>query len=907
MDTPSTVLAKLQQFIVSHPRSLGLENGPGPLDLELSPHRVFHTTSGRLRIFRFVQTYRSLPIFGPDSIVRLIVAPDGALGIRGAIVDGRIEYEHLSAPSSATAAEVSIRQYVTEQTGLPASDLDIRDLRLVAVPRVRALGWAASVDDGLRHIATVVVEASPAVAGPPARLLYFDRDSSEGLADTVDVTVRAEDPASDVLSDPVSAVDQSTLFNDAAPLRGSLIGDQVALADERVVAYNGAGLDFMALTTTTPPFSGPTGLFSASPDSDEFDVQSAYLATQSMYAWTDRFMAGRWDSLLEGASPFPPGTFSPRVMVFENNASGCPDGAIFCASIVKVEAPAQIVPVEYQQPPGGPIFEPLGVIMFGQASHGPDTLGHEFGHFVDQFTNPGVISDGLTCADCESHCNPDTTDEAAALTETFANLASMWYLRDLYDVGQSPTSCAVPRAVSLGGDRGPHAEGCLDGSRVALFLPQAGCPDGFACDKIEPSDKSDSSGICNKSRGYRIDSFHQALWEAMHAQTCDVDPPHTCEPRPELLTEPAGDLIGSALLYALQVDTAIYRGFADDMATHVACNLGEASYKAFNEILCHHRIRECDAPTPVICETCGNGVVELDEACDGNDLVGKECVDLGFSGGTLMCDANCALDSSGCIVDLPTTSMDSGIPTTGPTETSTGVGADNDGAGGGAEDGCGCRSSQRVPVWHGLFLCALGLRHRRRLSACLALGGVLLTSPGCEADPGTGDTESTTGTTSTTGDTGELSRRMFGEFHNEGKDVGYVNPGMEVLVFKANLEIDPAGALFVSRSVCEEEPVLQSFTWTAIGEDTLQVTPEAYAPDGTFEFLAERVISVRLAAGSDCDDIKMVSEYHPDSGKPPSFLSWASGAFCAKPLGEQCHYELVWCDGAAPPMCGQGE
>ena len=45
---------------------------------------------------------------------------------------------------------------------------------------------------------------------------------------------------------------------------------------------------------------------------------------------------------------------------------------------------------------------------------------------------------------------------------------------------------------------------------------------------------------------------------------------------------------------------------------------------------------------------CGSGTAEGPEACDGADLAGQTCADLGFVGGALACDDLCGLDSSGC-------------------------------------------------------------------------------------------------------------------------------------------------------------------------------------------------------------------------------------------------------------------
>jgi hypothetical protein len=47
---------------------------------------------------------------------------------------------------------------------------------------------------------------------------------------------------------------------------------------------------------------------------------------------------------------------------------------------------------------------------------------------------------------------------------------------------------------------------------------------------------------------------------------------------------------------------------------------------------------------------CGNGVVDLGEQCDGTELGGITCEDLGYNGGELACDpVTCTYDASGCM------------------------------------------------------------------------------------------------------------------------------------------------------------------------------------------------------------------------------------------------------------------
>jgi hypothetical protein len=46
---------------------------------------------------------------------------------------------------------------------------------------------------------------------------------------------------------------------------------------------------------------------------------------------------------------------------------------------------------------------------------------------------------------------------------------------------------------------------------------------------------------------------------------------------------------------------------------------------------------------------CGNGVIDDGEQCDGGNLGGFSCMDLGYSGGILSCDpVTCTYDASSC-------------------------------------------------------------------------------------------------------------------------------------------------------------------------------------------------------------------------------------------------------------------
>ncbi|MBI1814979.1 MAG: hypothetical protein HYR72_08385 [Deltaproteobacteria bacterium] len=52
--------------------------------------------------------------------------------------------------------------------------------------------------------------------------------------------------------------------------------------------------------------------------------------------------------------------------------------------------------------------------------------------------------------------------------------------------------------------------------------------------------------------------------------------------------------------------------------------------------------------------SCGDGLKNGSDQCDGGDLGGATCVSLGFSGGTLACSGSCVLDTSSCVAECGT-------------------------------------------------------------------------------------------------------------------------------------------------------------------------------------------------------------------------------------------------------------
>jgi len=60
---------------------------------------------------------------------------------------------------------------------------------------------------------------------------------------------------------------------------------------------------------------------------------------------------------------------------------------------------------------------------------------------------------------------------------------------------------------------------------------------------------------------------------------------------------------------------------------------------------CKFDLSECEQKNG----TCGNGVIESGEMCDGSSLGTLTCKDFGFESGTLKCQEGCIVNTSSCV------------------------------------------------------------------------------------------------------------------------------------------------------------------------------------------------------------------------------------------------------------------
>lgn len=93
------------------------------------------------------------------------------------------------------------------------------------------------------------------------------------------------------------------------------------------------------------------------------------------------------------------------------------------------------------------------------------------------------------------------------------------------------------------------------------------------------------------------------------------------------------------------VCVVVYICFFSGMVSGCASGVSESSC---GNGICESSEDEVSCPHDCLAAICGNGVVEGNEGCDGDDLAGESCVSMGYDEGTLVCTEHCTFDTSGC-------------------------------------------------------------------------------------------------------------------------------------------------------------------------------------------------------------------------------------------------------------------
>jgi hypothetical protein len=618
------------------------------------------------------------------------------------------------------------------------------------------------------------VDADPLLTGSVLPLWDYRELAAAGLANTQPVQVHSVDPAG--VPDALAYSDEDTLTT-GVPLLGSVddASLEIQLATERVVVLDLQGESGKAVDVYGRRVTSPTGHFLGA-GGTALATQVVYHLFQSWYDFIDErltepvFGSKRWDSAtyLYSAggtlSDAPAGTFAPRVLAFVNaSPTDCPVQGIACAGAtgyIPVSPAVMAFPELLHIPSGATNPEALGLVTLPGAEADLVTIAHELGHIIDLFTAGGITVDfAPACMGaCALECVEDTSDEAPPLTESIAQLFALTFLLQSFD-GVAFEYCSIVDMVSRNGTKPWTPGSCVPpGEDISLLQRSSACakPPAY-CDKPEEpgvrrqccfddEDLTDCTidipdecpvsamsqsggsgtgtarpvptGLCATTPGYRTNSLYQMYWQMLNGQVCEPTPPFACVSVEWAPGVPPLDAATSALLYALRVNALTYEQLVDAMATFVSCTHGLAAYDDFNAIACAHGIRGCDDPAPMVCQTCGNGVREGNEGCDGTDWLLTRCDDLPlYSGGMLMCDwSTCVLDTSQCVMPgLDTT--DGTIPLDGSSSTSSSTETDTAGATDGhAAGGCTCRTDTEHAGWLAtvLLFSLFGTGHRRR-------------------------------------------------------------------------------------------------------------------------------------------------------------------------------------------------
>jgi MYXO-CTERM domain-containing protein len=812
----------------------------------------------------------------------------------------------------------------------------------------------------------VIVDADPGASGWLDALM-IDHQDVHSLQNTTPISVRTQDPQQYPWDDPVAEIIEDELPG-GTPLLGSVddFSTEPQLANEDIVTVDMLGNSFFDLYGGAPfdRYTDPMGEFHASHPSAQFNAQRAFQLTQAGRWYVDRVALGKWDSAVEwismgaAVSAYAPGQYRPRFMIAYNHASTGATAAAFLAHPLSGVLLEPAFPEYYQRPAPGQQHECVSEVKLGPGTVPAHILFHELGHSYDFFLAPSIPKENVSpcVAGCDTTCDEDTSDEANPLTETIAQMFALWQLRAVFPDLPHGTCELFSSYLTAGGSldqKHVHSPECMGmDDQINMFVrdDDPACSDSTLCDKPHDNETDPSLGdpnVCDSTSGYNTFSILQAWWNMLNGLYCEPTAPFTCNPAapqwppgcalpasPVACVTPA-EASGLALVYALRTNPLSYEELFDAMARFVSCNYGGDAYEQFNQALCDHEIRPCDAVAPAMCETCGNGIREGGEECDGDDLslpiLGgvQTCVGLGYGGGTLAChDAAsimpCTYDTSACTpvglddtgsgTDSSGSSSESGSESGSDSGTSGPTGGGGDGAGGGS--GCGCRSANETGGMAGFgLMMLLALRRVRRLRpvtwrslALLAPLGLVGCADDCASDR-TSSTATTTQATETaeastthgvtTGSTSAWPEAWFGDFHSDpGVPIGVPLRGCSG-GWVENIRVGD-GQLTVEGFTCRGDIVPGSGTTyeTELTGDGLRVLPTE--PSGEVVWIGGfSLATVVIRPGDACDELR--AEFVGVSG--PTFEArWLRGRLCLiDPYDETIAndtYLLDLCDGA---------
>lgn len=666
---------------------------------------------------------------------------------------------------------------------------------------------------------------------------------------------------------------------------------------------------------------------------------------RSAYAIASHVAVNKWDSALQFYDPmansgYAAGAFAPRIIALFNHESlgnaVAEQRAYQFMSAADATAFLGVFPELVQRPVPAATAEVVSTLALPDPPIDVEVLLHEFGHGVDTFLAPGIARDHVPAcmgANCDMECDEDDTDEAWPLDETVAQMVSLWMVRRMFP--ELPHERCDLLDFFVGGatenQHIVHSPACLGAQdQLNIFIrdDDPACPDPALCDKPDEAAVDPDYGgpwSCLTTPGYNTFSVLQAWWNTLNGLYCDPAPPFACQDfapewplgcgggdaAPECVTP--DEAAGLALVYALRTNALSYVEFFDAMSRFVACNYGPDAYIMFNQALCDHGIRACNAPLPLDCETCGNnGIREGGENCDGLDLTVDEvgggvvqCSDFpGYAGGTLACDPMCEFDLTDC---EPAAADET---TAGDEGSGGGSGSSADGGQVG-EDGCACTAGGGDDIWEAWLLSILWLAMRRR--RFVGAAALSLSSFGCgPSDDGSATTPSSPTTESDESSTGPDAvegwpDRWYGQYYDtDTVNLGVASPSEPYFHYFRNISLGPGLVRLDYFNASGEDTGTVTFE-PQVGADGLAILPVEGEDHIEWPPAAEGRASVDIRPGSDCSVLE--SEMRFTASEETFSSTLRRGRICLivpcdPDQGINCNVTVDLCtDDPAPTTC----
>ncbi len=141
-------------WAAQHPEVFGLRPGVRPQDLGLA---LFATGEhGKFSITTLEQTYRGVPVLGPEARVVVLGRGHDVIGLNGRIIDGAEAYAHFDEHCSAATATAALEHHAALQPGV-TGPVHVQNLERMALAHAKHMVWAAEVrvgghDLGMRRL-----------------------------------------------------------------------------------------------------------------------------------------------------------------------------------------------------------------------------------------------------------------------------------------------------------------------------------------------------------------------------------------------------------------------------------------------------------------------------------------------------------------------------------------------------------------------------------------------------------------------------------------------------------------------------------------------------------------------------------------------------------------------------------